>query len=357
MQPENRVADDFRWQAQDSRALGSGLYGVLLDGCADDIETGGPTADLLKDHLGYRRRDVLPLRLLAGVHAVVLTGGAPELAAFYPSAGGQISDDAESMWQRFRAVLIERHELIRPWLDHAPQTNEVGRGAALAGGLCFIAAESALPVRLVEVGASAGLNLRADHFRIAGDAAVRGPETSPLVLPGAWRGLAPPEVSVEVLDRVGVDLAPVDPTTEDGRLRLRAFVWADQVNRLARLDAACRIATQVPARLVAGDAIMAVQELRLTPGSWTVLWHSVFRQYLDTDRYGELDAAIKTLGEQATSTMRFAHLTLEPEPKSSSDAFPVVLTTWPSGRRRNLATAPAHGLPVTWLNDDGASTG
>src|SRR5690348_2283958 len=68
--PENRVASDFRWQAQDSRALGSALYGVLLDRCADDIEAGGITADLLKKHLGYRRRDVLPLRLLAGVHAV-----------------------------------------------------------------------------------------------------------------------------------------------------------------------------------------------------------------------------------------------------------------------------------------------
>ena len=100
MQPENRVASDFRWQAQDSRALGSALYGVLLDRCADDIEAGGPTAELLKEHLGYRRRDVLPLRLLAGVHAVVLTGRAPELAAFYPSAGGQLAGDEEFVIDR-----------------------------------------------------------------------------------------------------------------------------------------------------------------------------------------------------------------------------------------------------------------
>jgi hypothetical protein len=80
-----------------------------------------------------------------------------------------------------------------------------------------------------------------------------------------------------------------------------------------------------------------------------VLWHSVFRQYLDSDRYGELDAAITALGKHATPTMRFAHLTLEPEPTSTPNDFPVVLTTWPGARRRRLATAPAHGLPVTWL--------
>jgi len=346
------VAGDFRWQAEDARALGSALYGTLLERCADDIEAGGPTAELLEDHLGYRRRDVMPLRLFAGVHAVVLTGGAPELAAFYPSAGGRVSHDAESLWQRFRTVLVEHREAIRPWLDHPPQTNEVGRGAALAGGLSFVAAECLLPMRLVEIGASAGLNLRADHFRIEGDVALRGPESSPLVLSGAWQGLAPPPSPFEVHDRLGIDLAPVDPTTEAGRLRLKAFVWADQVARHARLDAALRIATQVPARLVAGDAIAAVQGLRLSPGTWTVLWHSVFRQYLATDRYEDLDAAVRAVADQATPTMRFAHLTLEPQAGSSPDAFPVTLTTWPGGHRRTLGTAPAHGLPVTWLTGD-----
>jgi hypothetical protein len=349
VQSENRVAADFRWQAQECRVLGSPLYGMLLDRCADDIDAGGPTAELLEGHLGLRRRDVLPLRFLAGVHAVVLTGQAPQLAEFYPSAGGEVPGDEESIWERFRAVLIEHREAIEPWLDHAPQTNEVGRGAVLAGGLSFIGAESPLPVRLVEIGASAGLNLRADHFRIAGDVAQRGPENSPLVLPGAWRGVAPPQVAVGVVDRVGIDLAPVDPLTRDGQLRLKAFVWPDQVGRHARLDAAFQIASQVPARLVAGDAIAAVQELRLVPDTWTVLWHSVFRQYLDTARYDDLDAAIRALGEQATPTMRLAHLTLEPERGSAADAFPVVLTTWPGARRRSLATAPAHGVPVTWL--------
>lgn len=349
MHPEHRVASDFRWQADDSRALGSALYGKLLDNCADDLDAGGVTAELVQEHLGFRRRDVLPLRLLAGVHALVLTGRAPELAPFYPSVGGQPTADDQSLWDSFRSVLAAYGDAIRPWLDRAPQTNEVGRGAALAGGLAFIVSELSLPIRLVEVGASAGLNLRADRFRIAGDVAARGPESSPLVLRHAWRGTAPPDADVAVVERVGFDLAPIDPTTHDGRLRLKAFVWADQVERHARLDAALRLAAEVPAKLEACDAVAAVEGMDLTDGTWTVLWHSVFRQYLTGDQSTDLEAAINRLGEQATPTRRFAHLTLEPEAGSTPSAFPVLLTTWPGGQQRKLATSPAHGIPVTWL--------
>lgn len=345
------VAADFRWQAGDCRALGSAMYGALLDRCADDLMAGGPTASVLAGHFGYRRRDVLPLRLLAGVHSVVLTGRAPGLAAFYPSTGGHPHGGDQLLWNRFRSVLSEQRDPIRSWLGHAPQTNEVGRGAALAGGLAYIAGESSLPVRLVEIGASAGLNLRADRFRIAGDAGTRGPMSSPLVLRHAWQGAAPPQSTADVVARVGVDIAPIDPTTAAGRLRLKAFVWADQPDRHARLDAALEIAADVPAGVIADDAVDAVRQLTLVEGTWTVLWHSVFRQYLDAGQRTRLEAAITALGRRATATARFAHLTLEPEPTSSSRSFPVVLTTWPGGRRRTLATAPAHGLPVTWLAD------
>jgi hypothetical protein len=344
-----RMAQQFRLQADASRVLGSALYGVLLDRCAEDLDAGGLIAEVLEDHLERRRRDALPLRLLAGVHAVVLTGRAPELAEFYPSAGGDADGDREALWRAFRKVVAGHRDEVRRWLDHAPQTNEVGRAAALAGGLRHVVAESRLPVRLVEIGASAGLNLRADHFRIEGKTATSGPADSPLVLRDAWLGVAPPEVSAHVIERVGYDLAPIDPTTPNGQLRLTAFVWADQLQRLTRLRAAFDVAREVPAALRSGDAIEVVQRLTRVEGSWTLLWHSVFRQYLDGDGYAELSAAIDAVGAAATPTARFAHLMLEPEPTSTADAFPVTLTTWPGGVRRVLGTAPAHGLPVTWL--------
>lgn len=348
MTPEATTAEHFRWQAAGCRALGSVLYARLLERCADELEAGGLTARALDGYLNYPRRDAMALRLLAGVHAVVLAGGAPELAAFYPSAGGASGSDDPALWDAFHRTLSDNLEAIRPWLASAPQTNEVGRAAALAGALCYIAAKSAMPVRLVEIGASAGLNLRADQYRIAGEVAERGPKTSPLVLHGAWRGSAPPSVDADVAVRIGIDIAPIDPSTEQGRIRLVSYVWADQLDRLDRLRAALAVAGAVPADLRQGDAVEAVRRLTLADGAWTVLWHSVFRQYLTHDHYDKLTSAIDTLGQSATPTARFAHVMLEPERSSAPDAFPVVLTTWPGGERRVLGTAPAHGLPVTW---------
>lgn len=188
---------------------------MLLERCAEDLEASGPTAAVLAAHMSLRRRDVLPLRMLAGVHALVLTGAAPTLAAYYPSVGGSGGDEA-MLWSAFQQVLVENRESVSRWLDHAPQTNEVGRAAALAGGLRHVLAEASFPVRLVEIGASAGLNLRADHFRIDGVVASSGPADSPLVLRGAGFGAVPPAVATEVVERLGVDLAPIDsgPATD-----------------------------------------------------------------------------------------------------------------------------------------------
>ena len=89
-------------------------------------------------------------------------------------------------------MLDGQREEIRTWLDHPPQTNEVGRGAALAGALCHLVAQHDRPVRLVEIGTSAGLNLRADHFLITGAGVSYGPADSPVRMPEAWRGKPPP---------------------------------------------------------------------------------------------------------------------------------------------------------------------
>src|SRR5215469_16297933 len=234
----------LRLQAGACRQLGSPLYGDLLLHAADDLQSGGLVAEVLEGFLDDQLRSALALRLLGGVHAIALSGRAPALAAFYPSAGGtpERRRGSPRAWAAFRQVLTEFRAEIRSWLGHPPQTNEVGRAAALLGGLRHIATECELPVRLIEVGASAGLNLRADRFYVPGDAGSYGDPDSPVVLPGGWQGEPPPTSRVDVIERVGGDLAPVDPTTADGRLRLTAYVWPDQADRLSRLRGALTLA-------------------------------------------------------------------------------------------------------------------
>ena len=345
--PVERTAQLLRWQGEACRELGSPLYGDLLAHSADDLLAGGPTADVLSGHLDARLSTVLALRMLGGAHALALSGLAPELAAYYPSAGGRVDrkHGSPDAWAALRHTLAEQTDAVRSWLAHPPQTNEVGRAAALLGGLRHIAAEAALPIHLVEVGASAGLNLRADYFFVSGSTGRFGDPSSPVILANGWQGDAPPASRVEVTGRTGGDIAPVDPMTADGQLRLTAYVWPDQVDRLSRLRGAFEIAARVPADLRREPASATIARTQLAPGSWTVVWHSIFRQYLSDSQRTELAEGISALGATATSDARLGYVYLE---QSRAGGCPVTLTTWPGGHRRVLGSASAHGLPVNW---------
>ncbi len=149
-----------------------------------------------------------------------------------------------------------------------------------------------------------------------------------------------------MISRTGGDLDPVDPVSEDGRLRLTTYVWADQAARFERLRGALELAARIPADLRAESASATIAGTRLEPGTWTVLWHSIMHQYLDSGQAREVADGVAALGAAATGSARFAHVTLELV--SGTADIPVELTTWPGGRRRRLGTAPPHGIPVTW---------
>ncbi len=144
--------------------MGSPLYGLLLDRLARG-EDGGAVLELL----ATRPADedliaaAIVLRLMASVHQLALANVAPELAAHYPSCGGD--GDAAEAWLAFVETVAKHKETIRRDLDVPLQTNEVGRAAALLGGFLLIVERYGLPLRLLEIGASAGLMLQWDRFR------------------------------------------------------------------------------------------------------------------------------------------------------------------------------------------------
>jgi hypothetical protein len=348
--PVERTARLLRQQAEGCGRMGSPLYDVLLRAAAGDLLAGGPTARVLDGHLEDPGPSALALRMLGGVHALALSGRAPGLARFYSSVAGPHTPPPQKAVAEFLAVLEEHREEIRDWLQRPPQTNEVGRGAALVGGLLHVCAEAPLPVRLVEVGASAGLNLRADRFHISGEVGRYGDPSSPVDLGPAWLGVSPPTASLTVVERYGGDLDPVDVSTEAGRLLLTAYVWPDQLDRIERLRGAFDLAAALPVEVRRESAEQTLGRTTLADGTWTVVWHSVFQQYLSREDRVRFDDAIARLGESAEPRRRLAHLKLEPERRAPGADFEflVTLRTWPGGKARILGTAPGHGVPTTW---------
>lgn len=339
------MAYGFRGQARRCRDLGSLLYAELLERAARDIEASGPCWDALTGYTPDPESpaDLAALRLMAAVHRLVLEGRAPDLAARY--ADPQRSVDAT--WSVFRIVVATERDAIRARLREAIQTNEVGRCRVLVGGFLEIARMTGRPLRLVELGCSAGLNLRWDHYRYETPRASWGPPGSPLrFVYDVADGQPPFEVDARVVERIGCDMEPIDPASREGQLNLLSHVWADRPDRLAMLRAACDVARRVPVRVERGDATEWLGGQLASPaaGVATVVFHSAFSLYLGRRAWARLTATIEDAGLRATDAAPLAWLRLE----QLGPSYALRLVTWPGRTERVLATADAHGGQIRW---------
>ncbi len=347
---EISLADLIELQRVGCAHLGSAVYEEVLVGVAADVAAGGVCAAVLAPHADDHWNTALVLRFLGAVHRLVLAGEAPALAAQYPSAGGT---PGPGLVDAFLATVEEHRGAVAAGLTASVQTNEVGRSAALVGGYAWVARRSGLPLRVLELGASAGLNLRFDRFWFDTGESSFGDPASRVRFEGVWRDAGDPprglpglDVGLEVAERAGCDRNPLDPASDAGRLTLRGFVWPDQVERLANLDAALAIAAALPAPVDAGD-LGAWLEARLADragGLATVVVHSIVWQYVSPASRDRMRAALRGRGEAATAASPLAWLRLEP----AGPVADIRVTWWPGGEEAVLGTAEYHGVPVYW---------
>jgi hypothetical protein len=303
--------DQAEWAAR----LGSPMYEALLRRMAEDVRAGGPYLAALEPHM-LGSRMLAPLLLLAAIHRMVLEGQLPEAARFYPSAGGERDDDA--LWPHLlRSVPHAK-------LPACVQTNEVERSRALLPGFLEVARQTGFPLRLLEIGASAGLNLRWDQFPF-------------LDVPA----------TVRIAERRGCDLNPIDPTLDESRAAMLCFVWPDQADRLEKLVEAIEIARRVPATVDRCDAVdwLRLQLAEPRPGVATIVYHSVVMPYLTEENRENLRRVIEDAGSRATADAPVAWLSMEPGVEMAE----VHLTMWPDGERRLIARAGLHGRDVEVL--------
>jgi hypothetical protein len=353
-QDHHPLSEQFRLQARFSTPL----YNMLLAAIADDLDQGGPATLVLAGHEQDRPGTVLPLRLMGALHRLVLTGRLPELSAYYPSVGG--TEPAHQAWPTLAAVLDTRGALIRAYLDRPVQTNETGRSAQLFGGLLLVGERTGRPVRLLELGASAGLNLLVDRYRYdiavnGGPLRTLGEPASPLRFERPWDGVPPADLSrpVVIAERAGCDPRPIDPADPDGRLTLESFVWADDMPRLGRLRAALEVAAEHRPPVTAADATrwLATQLAEPHPGVTTLVWHSVVWQYVDRAERPVILRALGQAAERASQNAPFAYLRYEPRqaPPRYSGVFELRVSLWPAGPvDQVIATGAGHGIPARW---------
>ncbi len=237
----------MRWTAESvltwrEHATDSPLYFHLSGDVAGD-------ADLMR--VLNRVDHTPPINILfAAVQLILRREPVDPLAAHYPSLTRDPlpPDGATPHFRRF--VLDNEEEIAHLGATRYTQTNESGRATALLPGIWAGPHDR---FHLIDVGASAGLNLALDRYRYRWGTVEWG--ESPLLLESDSRGVDPVPRPVSVGRRIGLDLHPVDPRDPDDRAWLEALVWPEATARLRRLRAALDLVQDVPIEMVAGDAV------------------------------------------------------------------------------------------------------
>lgn len=336
--PLMSVPAAFEGQAAYCVANDAPITAALCRSLIDALDETTETGRRVLGWTGNPVADALSLRLAGGIHALWQAGVVPELAPLFER--GEAVDIAP--------VIAAHDAALMPWLDGPPQTNEPGRSAQLMAGLLEIAARHGPRLEILEIGSSAGLNLMIGHYRIDLAGVSVGPVDSAVRLTPEWRGPPPSAVPIEIVSARGVDIAPIDATTDAGAARLLAYVWADHKVRFERMTHALAILRADPPRLDAGDAADWVEARLAEPqaaGVTRVLMHSIVWQYIGADGQARITAAMEAAGAKATTERPLGWVNVEAD--RMVHQHDINLRSWPEhGDLVRYGHAHAHGFWV-----------
>lgn len=343
------VAAAFGKQALWCRGTGALLTAAVCDAAVLACDASSATGRTLIAWPGEAMADALMMRVTGGCNAMVRAGHAPELAVLYPPAQ---TPTVEVLADALRLLLADpvRDAELCDWLSRPPQTNEVARSGVLMPGLMVIAATTGLPLRLFELGCSAGLNLNLDRFGYDLGGIRMGDPASPVQLAPVWTGPLPPLATVKVSDRRGTDINPLDVTDAAVRERLMAYVWPEQTERVARAAAAIALAQAFPPSIDGADAADWVEAM-VAPvaGTVAVVYHSIAFQYFPPATKARIAAHLAGLAARADAPV--AWLRMEMDDATQAQLPTLRLTLWQGGEpsEQLLAQAHPHGAFVKWF--------
>jgi hypothetical protein len=250
---------------------------ALLDELATATEEDTSLSALLGQD--WLDRPLAGVRLLAGVHELVLCGRVPELEMLmYSSDPDAAPVGSDVLWKVTRQAIFDHPDVMRAALDWPVQQHIPGRAAFLLSGLVMLGQPW---VRVLELGACAGLTLQLDEYLWQGQGWTWGASDSPVRI----RVDCPsPPPGLTIVERGGCDIAPVDPGDPVMARRLHTFM-PPELNQVHQdLDAALKIAARRPQRIDKASAQEWLERRLLENpplGVHTVVWHCQVWQQLD----------------------------------------------------------------------------
>jgi hypothetical protein len=297
--------------------MGSQLYARTLERALADYRARGVMYRFFESDPARKAMSTPGVRLMAAFHFLALTGEAPEIAMLLPSCGGA-ERQWDALWRVMATMLEEDEARIGALFAQTPQTNEVLRATVLGAGLSTFARASGLPLRLFEIGASAGLNTRIESDGCA------------------------------IVERFACDLHPLDSANEADCTRLLSYVWADDGERVALLRQALERARLQPLVVEQADMFEWLpRRVKPKEGYATVVMQSVVADHLSKDERMRLARIIDAIGDTASAQRPFGWLRMEFELQTRR--YQTRLRRWPGGDDELIATSTGHARDIEWI--------
>ncbi|MCC6920757.1 MAG: DUF2332 domain-containing protein [Alphaproteobacteria bacterium] len=257
----------------------------------------------------------------------------------------------------FRDFVAAHRATIDPLIaTRVTNTNEVRRCAYLRAGYAEIAARAGKPLHIIEIGPSAGLNLNWDRYayRYENAAGVySGGGDAGLTIDSAWRGAVPPPVPAqhpEVAHRIGLELNPVDLTSEADRRWLLALLWPGRRARIERMRKALAIAVAYIPPIRPGDALAALSgELdAVSAAHAAVVVHSMVTYQWNEPMWAQLDDTLRAASQDRRIYRLFSDRVAKTD---APDSNTLRLRIYEGGdtTEERLADVHHHGAWIEWL--------
>jgi hypothetical protein len=345
----DRLAADFRGWAGDAQRGRAPLYEIFAQSVAED-----PAMLALA---GEARPGQPHANVLFGtVHYLLLSGVEDPLADYYGSCGGTRAADDGDPYAAFCAFVDKHRDALLPEIrTRITNTNEVGRSALVYPAYDIVARETGAPLHLVEMGSSGGLNLNWHRYgyRYLNETGAPFFEIdtgSGLVLTATLKGAGWPRFTTAkpaVASAVGLELHPADVTKQENRRWLRALIWPDRRDRLARLDAALEIAQAHPPRVEQADVTTALEAhlAAAPPGAPVCLSSTIMLYQLGAEGRAKVEAQIARAADE-----RVIYWARVEGDGAAAGGYPLHLSRYRKGERedRPLARCDPHGDWLTW---------
>lgn len=351
--PLESVAHHFAYFA---RQVGDGyspLYERLSLGCAADTEM------LKLASLASPDQPIPPL-LFAAVYYLLLKGERHPLAGYYPLLKAEPPKNGDP-YPLFRSFCRSRRQKIETILrTRRVQTNEVSRCGSLLPAFGLVARRiGERPLAMIEVGASAGLNLIWDRYAYDfGTGGQYGVSGSPVRVRSALRGnLKPPfpRVFPRIALRCGIDLNPIDVRDPDAALWLRALVWPELTERAQMLSEAMQVIREEPPEMVAGDALEQLPSVAaaIPDGLPICLFHSYTMNQFPVAARQRFQQILQEIAGQR----ELYHVALEWQMGEDFATLSWETFQEPKAAPVRLAACHHHGVWMEWLDPATAAAG